>query len=68
MKTVKLVAATLLIAASIGNYAFAGEKGKKMKKHHCTESCKKEGKCVMAHGEKGHTCTDACKKADAKKM
>ncbi|MCF8449202.1 MAG: hypothetical protein K9G49_04955 [Taibaiella sp.] len=68
MKTVKLIAASLLIAASIGNHAYAGEKGKKMKKHKCTETCHKDGKCTMAHGEKGHSCIDACKKASDKKM
>lgn len=66
MKSVKLIAAGLVLLASVGNYSYAGEKGKKMKKHVCTEACKKEGKCVMAHGEKGHTCTDACKKAEKK--
>lgn len=66
MKTVKLVAATLLIAVSMGNIAIAGPKGKKLKKHQCTEMCKKENKCVMAHGEKGHTCADACKKQETK--
>lgn len=57
----------MLIAASIGSVAVASEKGKKLKKHHCTEACKKEGKCVKVCGEKGHKCTDACKKKNEKK-
>jgi hypothetical protein len=36
--------------------------GGKLKKHHCTEACKKEGHHVYAHGEKGHVCTAACEK------
>lgn len=67
MRTVKLVAAALLMAVSVGSVAVAAEKGKKMKKHHCTEACKKEGKCVKVCGEKGHKCTDACKKGKMKK-
>lgn len=66
MRTLKLIAAGLLLVATTGHMAAASEKGKKNKKHTCTEACKKEGKCTMAHGEKGHTCTDACKKADKK--
>lgn len=65
MKMIRITALSLLMIAALGNPTFAGDK--KMKKHTCTEACKKEGKCVMAHGEKGHTCTDACKKAEEKK-
>jgi hypothetical protein len=70
MKTVKIAAASLLMFAALSASVttFAGEKGGKGKKHHCTEACKKEGKCVKVCGEKGHKCTDACKKDSGKKM
>jgi hypothetical protein len=67
MKTVKQIAAAMLIALSISNFAYAQDKmgkmesKKEMKEHVCTDACK-NGKHVYAHGEKGHTCTKACKK------
>lgn len=69
MKTLKMAAATLMVFGMMATTtaSYAGGKGKKMKKHTCTEACKKEGKCVMAHGEKGHSCTDACKKEESGK-
>ena len=33
-----------------------------LKDHVCTDACKKAGKCVVVHGEKGHKCTKECKK------
>ena len=39
--------------------AVAGGQEKALKDHVCTEACKKAGKCVYAHGEKGHKCTAA---------
>jgi hypothetical protein len=56
----------LVVALAIGCMATADAQKKpfKLKKHTCTESCHKAGKCVYAHGEKGHTCTDECKKSN----
>ena len=56
-----LFAAMLLSASFIVNAQT--KDGGKLKKHHCTEACKKEGHHVYAHGEKGHVCTAACEKA-----
>jgi hypothetical protein len=38
-----------------------------MKKHVCTDACKK-GSHVYLHGEKGHKCTDACRKTNVVSM
>jgi hypothetical protein len=64
MRTVKRIAAALLIAVSISNFSYAQEKQEtkmEMKEHKCTAACK-DGKHMYAHGEKGHVCTKACKK------
>lgn len=68
MKAIKTFAAVLLFTAlSTSVMAQAQPKKEKMKDHKCTAACHKDGKCTMAHGEKGHKCTDACKKTDKKK-
>lgn len=68
MKAFKtLVAVVLCTALSTSVFAQAQPKKEKMKDHKCTEACHKDGKCTMAHGEKGHKCTDACKKKEEKK-
>jgi hypothetical protein len=56
-----LLAALLLGTTALGSVQAAD--GGKLKKHHCTEACKKAGHHVYAHGEKGHVCTAACEKA-----
>lgn len=64
MRTVKQIAAALIIAVSITNFSYAQEKmdtKMEMKDHKCTAACK-NGKHVYAHGEKGHVCGKACKK------
>ncbi len=68
MKAIKTVAAVLLFTAlSTSVMAQTQPKKEKMKDHKCTETCHKDGKCTMAHGEKGHKCADACKKPEKKK-
>ncbi|MBS1664612.1 MAG: hypothetical protein JST68_26440 [Bacteroidetes bacterium] len=62
----KALFALLLIGATTATYAQTPDGGK-LKKHQCTEACKKEGHHVYAHGEKGHVCTDACHKTDKPK-
>ncbi len=57
----KALFATLLVGASLAIHAQT-QSPDKLKKHHCTEACKKAGKHVYAHGEKGHVCTAACEK------
>ncbi len=64
MRTVKQIAAALLIAVSIANFSYAQEKQEnkmELKEHKCTDACK-NGKHMYAHGEKGHVCGKACKK------
>jgi len=58
----KVLFAAMLLGATIAVNAQAPDGGK-LKKHHCTAACKKEGHHVYAHGEKGHVCTAACEKA-----
>lgn len=55
-----MIAATLLGMTVLANAQTVD--GGKLKKHHCTEACKKAGHHVYAHGEKGHVCTAACEK------
>ena len=64
MKTIKTLAAALLLTGFLATGSFAQEKETKkevLKEHKCTKACTKD-KHALAHGEKGHTCTDACKK------
>ena len=68
MRTVKQIAAAIIIAVSITNFSYAQEKTNtkmEMKEHKCTAACK-DGKHVYAHGEKGHVCTKACRKMNKK--
>lgn len=76
MKSVKIMLAAVLIAASFGTAAIAQTTQTKstkntssapaLKEHKCTGKCNSAGHSY-AHGEKGHTCTAECKKAPAKK-
>ncbi len=69
MKTMKTLAATLLLTGFLATGAFAQQKETKkeaLKEHKCTKACTKD-KHVYAHGEKGHTCGEACKKMMDKK-
>jgi hypothetical protein len=63
MKTVKTLAAALLLTGILSTGAFAQKETKKdaLKEHVCTKACTKT-KHAYAHGEKGHVCGDACKK------
>ena len=68
MKTVKRIAAVMLLTGSLSASAFAFQTEKKaeLKEHKCTAACTKS-KHAYAHGEKGHVCGDACKKMMDKK-
>lgn len=57
----RVLLAALLLGATSFLTVMASDGGK-LKKHHCTEACKKEGHHVYVHGEKGHVCTAACQK------
>jgi len=57
----KVVFAFILLCSTAAIQAHPLDGGK-LKKHHCTEACKKAGHHVYAHGEKGHVCTAACEK------
>jgi hypothetical protein len=57
----KVVFAFLLLTSTAAIQAKPLDGGH-LKKHHCTEACKKAGHHVYAHGEKGHVCTAACEK------
>jgi bacillopeptidase F (M6 metalloprotease family) len=75
MKTVKIMIAALLIAASFCQAANAQDKQKsetksttsvtKLKDHKCNAKCNAAAHNYV-HGEKGHVCTDACKKTTKK--
>ncbi len=58
----RIIFSAMLLGATLAMNA-QSQDGGKLKKHHCTEACKKAGKHVYAHGEKGHVCTAACEKA-----
>ena len=70
MKTVKMLAAAVIMAASFSAPVLAQQpkaaKEAKLKDHKCTAACTKD-KHAYAHGEKGHVCTAACKKETNKK-
>jgi len=71
MKTLKIMIAALIIAASFNQVASAQSKQKAdtkskiatpaLKEHKCNANCNAAGHNYV-HGEKGHVCTDACKK------
>jgi hypothetical protein len=65
MRTVKHIAAAILIAVSVAGQSYAQDAKQdtkmELKEHKCTSACK-NGKHVYAHGEKGHVCTKECKK------
>jgi hypothetical protein len=67
MRFLRPIALSMVMLATLGNTAYAGN-GKKMKliEHVCTAACK-DGKHMYAHGEKGHVCGPECKKS-MKKM
>lgn len=63
MKNVKMFSMVVLFTIG-GSLANAQQKHKtaKLKKHVCTEACHKEGKCILAYGEKRDKCDTKCKK------
>ena len=65
MKNLKNLVLVLLFTI-VSNLSMNAQEKHKLKKHVCTETCHKEGKCVYVHEEKGHKCDDNCKKTKAK--
>lgn len=78
MKTLKIMVAAILIAASFNAPVMAQDKQKtdnksattapapKLKEHKCNANCTAAGHSYV-HGEKGHVCTAECKKMTTKK-